>query len=70
MVTFRGTYAHNLNLLKVGTRMRKLTMNPTMPYKRQNGMMNYKNIKKENNLFRFVTHTTIINRYAISTKVD
>jgi hypothetical protein len=69
MVTFCGTYAHALNLLKVGTRMTKLTMNPTMLHIKQNGMMNYKNLKKENNLFKFVTHTTIVNRYVISTMV-
>jgi hypothetical protein len=70
MVTFCGTYTHDLELLKVGIRMKKLTMNPTMPHKRQNGMMNYTNIKKEKNLSRFVTHTTIVNRYATNTMVN
>lgn len=32
-------------------------------------MMNYKNLKEENNLSRFVTHRTIVNKYAIITMV-
>lgn len=44
-------------------------MNPIMPRRMQNGMTNYTNLKKDNNLSKFVTHTIIVNIYANSTMV-